>query len=88
MKENLVLRRIGDEYIIIVPDQHTVDMTEVYTLNEMSVSIWEHFKNEVFTVEQVVDFILEHYEVERDRAVSDIQAFLERLKSEQLIVDD
>jgi len=88
IKENLVVRRIGDEHIIIVPDKDAVDMTKVYTLNETSASIWEHFKNEAFTLDQVVDFVIEHYDVDRERAMSDVQKFIELLKRETFIVDD
>ena len=88
IKENLVLRRIGSEYIIIVPDQDSVDLTEVYTLNETSAQIWEKFKNKDFTIESIVDFVQMHYEVERDRAEKDVQAFVDMLKTGELILDD
>jgi len=79
------LRRIGDEYVIIVPDKDAVDMTDVYTLNETSAQIWNAFKNEDFTVDDVVEYLLLHYIVERERAMADVQVFVDKLKEEELV---
>jgi hypothetical protein len=79
IKESLVLRRIGNEYIIIVPDKGQVDLTEVYTLNETSAWIWEQLKNEDFTIEQVTDMLQERYDVDRKIAMDDVRTFLDVL---------
>ena len=88
IKKNLVLRRIGSEYVIIVPDKDTMDMTNVYSLNETSAWIWEQLKNEDFTIEQAVDLVMLHYEVEHERAMTDLQTFFDVLSAEELIIRD
>jgi hypothetical protein len=88
IKENLVLRRIGSENIIIVPSKDSVDLTEVYTLNETSVRIWEHFKNEDFTFDKIVEFLQRHYEVDYQRAMEDVQECMAILRAGGIIVDD
>jgi len=88
IKENLVLRRIGGETIIIVPSKDSVDLTEVYTLNETSVKIWEHFRNENFTVDDVVEFLQEHYEVDWDRAMKDVQDCVQILRAGGILVEE
>ena len=86
IKENLVLRRIGSEYVIIVPDKDVVDLTNVYTLNETSAWIWEQLKNEDFTIEQVVELVMKQYDVDQERAMNDLQTFFAVLSAEKLIV--
>ena len=88
IKKDLILRRIGSEYILIVPDKNTVDMTEVYTLNETSAWIWEHFKNKEFTIEHIVDLVQQHYEVNREKAMNDVQSFVNILRKGELIIDN
>ena len=88
IKENLVLRRIGSEYIIIVPDKDSVDLTEVYTLNETSAWIWEQLKDVDFTMEKIVDLVQEHYEVDRETALKDIQAMIDIFRTGGLITQD
>jgi hypothetical protein len=88
IKNDLILRRIGSEYVIIVPDKNTVDLTEVYTLNETSAWIWEQFKDRDFTVEQIVDRVEEHYEVAREKAMHDVLHFVNILRAGELITDN
>ena len=87
LKEDLILRRIGSENIIIVPDKDIVDLTEVYTLNDTSAWIWERIQNTDFTIEYIVDIVREHYEVNQEKAINDIQAFINFLKIKELIVE-
>ena len=88
IKKNLILRRIGKEYIIIVPDKDTVDLTEVYTLNETSAWIWEQFKNKDFSIEDIVGLVQQQYEVDQEIAMNDVQVFLNILIAGELIIDD
>jgi hypothetical protein len=88
IKETLVLRRIGSEYVIIVPDKGQVDLTEVYTLNETSAWIWEQLKHENFTIEQVAELIQQRYEVDREKAMNDVLELVAILKKGGLITED
>ena len=88
IKKGVILRRIGSEYIIIVPNKNIVDLTEVYTLNEMSAWIWEQFRDKEFTIEHIVDIVEQQYEVDRDKAMSDVQTFVDILRKGELIVDN
>ena len=88
IKENLVLRRIGSEYVIIVPGKDSVDLTEVYTLNETSAWIWEQLKNVDFTIEEIVELVLQQYDVDQERAINDVQTFIDILRAGGLIIHD
>ncbi|MDR1527488.1 MAG: PqqD family protein [Dysgonamonadaceae bacterium] len=88
IKENLVLRRIGSEYIVIVPDEGQVDLTEVYTLNETSVWIWEQLKDEDFTVEQVTELLLQRYDVDKESAMNDVLELIDIFRKGGLITEN
>ena len=86
IKENLILRRIGSEYVIIVPGKDLVDLTKVYTLNQTSAWIWEQLKDEDFTVERIVELVMHNYDVDKEVAMNDVQAFLDILIEGELII--
>ena len=88
IKEKLVLRRIGSEYIIIVPDRNSVDLTEVYSLNETSAWIWEQLKDVDFTIEEVVELVQQHYDVDQETAMNDVCAMIDVFKTGGLITED
>ena len=88
IKENLVLRHIGKEHIIIVSDSDSVDLTEVYSLNETSAWIWEQVKDEDFTIEKIIDLVQERYEVDRNTATNDVLAMIDVFRTGRLIIED
>ena len=88
IKENLILRRIGSENIIIVPDKDSVDLTEVYSLNETSVWIWEQLKDKDFTIEKIVELVQDRYDVDQKTATDDVLALVDVLRTGGLITED
>ena len=88
IKENLVLRRIGSEYIIIVPDKDSVDLTEVYSLNETSAWIWEQLQGIDFTIETIVELVQERYDVDQETAMNDVRTMIDVFKAGELIIED
>jgi len=88
IKEDLVLRHIGDEYIVIVPNEGSVDLTEVYTLNETSAWIWKQLENKDFTIDEVVKLVTEYYDVDRKVATNDVRELMDTLRRGGLITED
>lgn len=87
LKKGLVLRHIGKEYIIIDPDKGVVDMTKVYTLNEVAAWLWKQLDITDFTTDQMVELLIRRYDVERERAQKDVDALMDHLHEQGLIVE-
>lgn len=85
LKSGLVLRHIGREYMIVDPGQGTVDMTSVYTLNEVAAWLWQQLENREFTCIQMVDLLTARYEVEREQAEKDVETLVKDLLRKGLI---
>lgn len=77
--KEFVLREIAGEYIIIPTGKMVSRFNGLITVNEVGVSLWNMLQEDV-TLEQLVEGILEEYEVEEDAARRDIVEFLERLE--------
>ena len=88
LKKNLVLRHIGEENMIIDPSTGTVDIADVYTLNRTAAWLWEQLENTEFTLEKVVDLLVENYDIDRDHALGDAIVWVKDLKEQSLIVDE
>ena len=87
VKKGLVLRHIGEEHVIVVPNRGTVDMTSVYRLTEVAAWLWKQFEDKEFTAPQMVELLLQHYDVEPDRAAGDVDKLIEDLKEHGLVVE-
>ena len=72
LNENLVLRQVGGEYMIVNPFSDTVDMTQVYSLNETAAWLWQQLEGKEFTVADMVETLRKEYEVDEETATADL----------------
>ncbi|MBD1432243.1 PqqD family protein [Sphingobacterium sp. DN00404] len=87
LRTDLILRRLGREYIIVEPGQDMVDMSKVFTFNDTAVLIWERLQGREFTLETVVGVLLENYDVKEDIARRDAFALLQTFKEHGLLTE-
>ena len=72
LNKDLVLREVGGEYMIVNPFSDTVDMTQVYSLNETAAWLWQQMEGKEFTVADMVAVLQEEYEVDEATATADL----------------
>ena len=84
IKNEYVIRNIAGDNIL-VPIGKTIDkFNGLIILNEMAKFIWEKMP-EAKDEEELLNCILDEYEVEREVAKADLEEFLEILKKEKII---
>ena len=76
--KEFVLREIADEYIIIPIGKTVLEFNGLVTVNEVGVSIWKMLQEKV-TFDDIVQGILNEYDVEEEVAREDVQEFLDTL---------
>lgn len=77
LNENLVLREVAGDYIIVNPFNETIDMTQILTLNETAAWLWKQAEGKEFDEEYLVDLICDEYEVDRNTAAADVHEICE-----------
>jgi hypothetical protein len=76
---SIVARTIKDE-VVLVPIQSNVgDLDSVFTLNDVGAFIWGLIDGKK-TVEQILERILEEFDVTREQAKRDLTEFLAHLE--------
>lgn len=85
LRKELKLRQIGKDYIIVEPGQDKVDLSKVYTLNETAAWLWEVLHPQEFTKEEMVEKLLEEYEVSEEQASKDVQKLLDIFIAQKLL---
>ncbi|MFD2557049.1 PqqD family protein [Sphingobacterium tabacisoli] len=74
LRKDLILREIGNHYVVVDPGQEMVDMSTVFTLNTTSAFLWKELEGKEVTVELITDLLCAHYEVSRETAGKDAEA--------------
>ncbi|MBP1617318.1 MAG: Uncharacterized protein H6Q14_1145 [Bacteroidetes bacterium] len=85
IKDKLILRHVGNDYIIIEPERDTVDMTKVFSLNESAVWLWEELNGIDFTEEYMAELLMKKYDVSKERALEDVYKLITIFKDQGLI---
>ena len=84
---NFVLREIAGEYIIIPTGKTALEFNGLITVNEIGMELWKMLQNEV-TFDDLLNGIMEEYDVDEEIAKEDIQDFLEKLKEGGILTKD
>ncbi len=79
-----VTRRIAGETFIVTIKREIANMDRLYVLDEVSDFIWSLLDGER-TLAEIVAKVTEEFEVEAERAASDLREFVEELESVKLI---
>ena len=87
LEKEFVLRKIAGDYVIIPVGKTVIEFNGLITVNEVGVSIWNMLQNEV-TFDQIVQGILNEYEVEESVAREDIREFLDQLIDGGILTED
>lgn len=74
-----VRRTVGDSYIVVPVGKRTRSIPGVIALSESGALLWEHLESGT-TGDELVEILLEEYEVDRERAVHDVKAFLNEMR--------
>ena len=85
IKDQISLRKIADEYIMIVGSEDSLDYTQAVILNDSAAYLIEQVRDEDFTQEDWVDLLTERYDVSREQASADIELLVQMLKEANVI---
>jgi methyltransferase-like protein len=81
---DIVTKKTGNEYVLVPVANNIADMNSVYTLNETGAFIWELIDG-TRNVEEIINSLVEEYNIDRQTATADIFEFAENLKKYLII---
>lgn len=86
VQKEFVLREIAGDYVIIPMGKTTLSLNGLITVNEVGASVWKLLQSDR-SLDDLVQGILEEYDVEEDVAREDIQEFLDTLRKNGILDD-
>ena len=84
IKEGFLLRKIADLHVVVPIGEASMDFNGVITLNESAAFLFGQLQGDI-TRETLLERLLEEYEVERETALLDIDAFFSHLREANLL---
>lgn len=84
IKEDFILRKVADAYVVVPVNGMTLDFNGIINLNETGAFLFELLQNGA-TKEELLEKMLEKYEVSQEKASSDIDIFVEKIKEADIL---
>lgn len=76
IKDGFTLRTMLGENIVVGEGLAQVNFNKLITLNETAAFLWKEVTGKSFTKEDLVQLLLDNYEVEEERASEDVDKLI------------
>lgn len=84
IKEGFILKELANKYIIIPKASSNIDLTSMITLNKTGKVLFENMQT-TKSVDDLVNILLNRFDVSEDIARSDVLEFIEKLRINNLL---
>lgn len=84
IKKELIKRDIAGDTILVPVGKTVYDSNGLFVLNELGAFIWDILPK-AETEAQIVEAVLEEYDVTAEEAAGDIREFLDKLRKMEII---
>ena len=84
MSSNYLLRKVADKYMLIPIGELQGKKRFIINMNKTGAFIWEKH-NEGCTVDEIITAIIEKYGITKELATTDVNNFLDYLRSKSVI---
>ncbi len=84
LKSGFVVHAIGNEHIVVPVGENTVNFKGIIKLNSSGKLLWDRMQQE-FTLDDLVNTLLENYEIDEATAAKHAEAFLQNLINNSIV---
>ena len=84
IKENFILRKVADSYIVVPVGSMTLNFNGIINLNETGAFLFEKLQQGAER-EDLVSALLEEYDVAPDRAANDVDVFIQKVRDADVL---
>ena len=82
-KEDFILLKVADTYVVVPVNNMTLDFNGIINLNETGAFLFGILQNGA-AKEELLEKMLEEYEVSEEKASEDIDKFIQKIKEADL----
>ena len=84
IKEDFILRKVADSYVVVPVNNMSLDFNGIINLNETGAFLFEILQKGA-DIEELLKKMLDEYDVTTEKASSDIDIFIQKLKDADVL---
>ena len=85
IKNGFKLRTLGNEFILVGEGLAQVNFNKVISLNQTAAYLWQEIEDKEFTCADLVQLLLDKYDVSEDVATADVDALVKKWIEAELV---
>ena len=86
ISKDFILQKVGGSYVAVPIGETSKTFNGMVRLNETGVFLWKKLSEKDSTEEDLVDALLEEYDVAREIAAGDVHHIVEQLRQSGILV--
>lgn len=86
LKSGFVVREVAGKTLAVAVGERSREFHGMITLNGTGRAIWDALASDT-TEEEIVDRLLEEYEIDHETAARDVAAFVQKLRESGVLLD-
>ena len=86
INKDFTIQKVGSSYVAVAVGETSRTFQGMIRLNETGAFLWQHLSAGECSEGELVDAILEAYEVDRETAENDVRRVVEVLKKHRIIL--
>ena len=71
--DGFVMRRLGQEAMIVAESVELIDFDRIISVNSSAAYVWESLPDSNFTIETIIELLMQRYDVEESVARKDAE---------------
>ncbi len=79
IKDTFLLKNVAGKTIVVPVGKATLDFNAIITLNETGAFLFAKLQEKDMTETELIDALLEEYDVSKEQATSDIERFVKSI---------
>lgn len=84
-KNGFNFRTVCGENILVAEGEENIDFSNIISMNESSAYLWNSIQGKDFEVKDLVDLLIETYEVDEETATRDARLLVDQWKQAEII---
>lgn len=84
-KTGFNLRTVCGENIVVAEGEENIDFSNIISMNESSAYLWKNIQDKQFSIADLVDLLMQEYDVDEPTATNDVKALVEQWKHAGII---
>lgn len=88
LKDGFILRQVADTYIVVALSEEAKLCNVMITMNETGAFLWKKLSAGIIDKDAIKKSLSDEYEVDEATAESDVSAFIQKLRENDLLEEN